>query len=61
MAAPKVEAVRDGDGGATLYATVDGVAVAFATVNPSQFLVLAAEQQVSLPEPDPEPDADAEV
>ena len=48
MAAQSVKAIRDEDGGATLYATVDGVTVAFATVNPSQFVTAAAEQGVTL-------------
>lgn len=54
MAAPTVKIQRDDDGGASLVADVDGVAVVFSTVNPSALAELAKAQGKSIELPQPE-------
>ena len=52
MAAPTVKVRKDDDGGRSLVASVDGVEVVFATVNPSQLAEARVAQGVAPPEPD---------
>jgi hypothetical protein len=58
MAAPKVEIVKDADGGYSVVGTADGCTLTFATVNPSQVNVARAEQGLPAVETDAEPETD---